>query len=44
MEKYIVNLINKDLKWYEKIIVKIFKKTFVKVYNATRVDIVNHLL
>ena len=44
MEKYIVNLINEDLKWYEKIIVKIFKKTFVKVYNTTRVDIVNHLL
>lgn len=44
MEKYIVNLINKDLKWYEKIIVKIFKKTFLKVYNTTRVDIVNHLL
>ncbi len=44
MEKYIVNLINKDLKWYEKIIVKIFKKTFVKVYNTARVDIVNHLL
>ena len=44
MEKYIVNLINKDLKWYEKIIVKILKKTFVNVYNTARVDIVNHLL
>lgn len=44
MEKYIGNLINKDLKWYEKIIVKIFKKTFIKVYNLIRIKIVNQLL
>lgn len=43
MEKEI-NELYKNLKWYEKIIAKIFKKSFVKVYNTTRVDIVNHLL
>lgn len=43
MEKEI-NELYRNLKWYEKIIVKIFKKTFVKVYNTARVDIVNHLL
>lgn len=44
MEKYIVNLINKDLKWYERIIIKIFKKTFLKGYNLIRIKIVNQLL
>lgn len=44
MEKYIGNLINKDLKWYERIIIKIFKKTFLKGYNLIRIKIVNQLL
>ena len=44
MEKYVENEISKNLKWYEKIIVKIFKKTFVKVYNFTRIKIVNALI
>lgn len=32
MEKEIVKELCKDLKWYERIIVKIFVNTFVKVY------------
>lgn len=39
-----INELYRNLKWYERIIAKIFKKPFVKVYNTTRVDIVNHLL
>lgn len=32
MEKLIVEELCKNLKWYERIIVKIFKKIFYKVY------------
>lgn len=34
----------RELKWYEKIIVKIFKKIFIKVYNNMRLNIVNSLI
>ncbi len=44
MEKLIVEEICKNLKWYERIIVRIFKHTFVKVYHKTRKDIINMLL
>lgn len=43
MEKEI-NELYKNLKWYEKIIIKIFKKTFLKGYNLIRIKIVNQLL
>ena len=43
MEKEI-NEISKKLNWYERIIIKIFKKTFIKVYNLIRIKIVNQLL
>lgn len=32
MEKLVVEEICKNLKWYERIIVKILKKTFIKTY------------
>lgn len=44
MEKLIVEEICKNLKWYDKIIVRIFSNTFVKIYHKTRTDIVNGLL
>ena len=34
MEKLIVEEICKNLKWHEKIIVTIFKRTFIKTYNV----------
>ena len=34
----------KNLRWYEKIIIKLFKNTFIKVYNKTRERIVNCML
>lgn len=34
----------KELSWKEKIIVKIFNKTFYKVYNISRIKTVNELL
>lgn len=34
----------KELNWKEKIIVKIFAKTFSKVHNITRIKIINVLI
>ena len=36
--------VTKELNKIEKIIVKLFPKTFMKVYNVTRVMIVNNLM
>jgi hypothetical protein len=44
VEKLIVEDICKKLSWYDKIIVRIFRKTFVRVYHKTRVNIINKLL
>ena len=44
MEKLIVEEICKNLKWYERIVVRIFKNTFIKVYHKTRLDVANSLL
>ena len=44
MEKVIVEEICSNLKWYERIFIRIFKNTFIKVYHKTREDIINRLL
>lgn len=44
MKDVVVNEIIKELNWKEKIIVRIFAKTFKKVYNIVRINIVNSLL
>jgi len=44
MEKLIVEELCKNLKWYEKIIIRLFENTFVIVYNETRKNIVSSLL
>lgn len=36
--------VTKELNWKEKIIVKIFAKTFNKVHNITRIKIINALI
>lgn len=38
------NAVIKELNWKEKIIVRIFVKTFVKVYNVTRIKIFNSMI
>ena len=38
------NGIMKELNWKERIIVKVFVKTFEKVYNKCRIKIVNSML
>lgn len=44
MKDVVVNEIIKELNWKEKIIVKIFIKTFKKVYNIGRINTVNSFL
>lgn len=41
MEEYIVREITRELKWYEKIVVKVFKRIAVKVYNCARISTIN---
>ena len=41
MEK---NVVVKELNFVEKIIVKVFTKTFNKVYNITRINIINKII
>ena len=36
-----MNEVIKELNWKEKILVKIFEKTFYKVYNKARIHIIN---
>lgn len=44
MEKEIIEEICEDLKWYERIIVKLLKKLFIKIYNITRITCINAML
>ncbi len=43
-EELIVNEIAENLNWKEKIILKIFPKTFLKTYNIARVNTINRIL
>lgn len=44
MEKLIVEEICKNLKWYERLVVKMFENTFVKVYHMGRILMFNRKL
>lgn len=44
MKNIIIAEICKNLKWYERIIVKILKHIFIKVYHKIRIDIINSFL
>lgn len=44
MEKDLIKIINEDLKWYEKVLVRIARKTFIKVSHKIRVTMINHML
>lgn len=44
MEKEILKEIMKECKWYEKIIVKLFKKVILKIYQYTRINTINNIL
>lgn len=42
--KHEIMFIKNELNWWERILFRIFKKTFVKIYNILRIVIVNTLL
>lgn len=44
MENEIIKEIEKGLNKREKILLKIFTKTFMKVYNIARINIINYLI
>lgn len=43
-EKNVINEISKDLKFWEKIIIRMNKRLFVKIYHKERIRIINALL
>lgn len=44
MKDVVVEEIVKELNWKERIIVKVFRKTFIKVVNVARIKIINKML
>ena len=44
VENVVLDEIIKGLNWKEKIIVKLFRRTFFKVYNISRIKSVNSIL
>lgn len=44
MEKLVVEKLCENLKWYERVVVKMFSKIFIKTYHKTRETIVSSLL
>lgn len=44
MENEILKEITKDLKWNERIVVKIYRRTIIKICHKTRIDITNKIL
>lgn len=43
MKNVVLKEVKRELNWRERIIVKVFAKTFKKVYNITRIKTVNYL-
>lgn len=44
MEEEILKEIMKECKWWEKIIIKLFKKNFIKISNITRIIVANSII
>lgn len=44
MEEDLVKIINEDLKWYERVLVRIARRTFIKVSHKIRIEMINHML
>lgn len=44
VEDVVKNEVIKELNWKEKIIIKVFTKTFNKVYNISRINSINAFL
>ena len=44
MKNVVLDEVIKELGWRERIIMKLFVKTFIKVYNIIRIKLVNSIL
>ena len=44
MEENAISKLLDESTWYEKIIVKLFKKTFIKFYHINRINLINNIL
>ena len=44
MKDVVLNEMKKELNWKERIIIKIFTRTFSKIYNIARINIVNEII
>jgi len=44
MKDVVYNVVKNELNWKERIIAKIFTKTFIKVYNIGRINSINSIL
>ena len=44
MEKYVVEELVKEMNFKERILLKLFKRTFVKAYNIARVNTFNNIV
>ena len=44
MKNVVYNVIKDELNWREKMVVKIFSKTFNKLYNIGRIHAINNIL
>lgn len=41
MENEVINRISRNMNLFEKILMKVFKKTFMKAYHTGRIDLFN---
>ncbi len=44
MKDVVLNEVKKELNWKERIVIKIFTRTFNKIYNITRIKLVNIIM
>lgn len=44
MKDVVYNVVKDELNWKERIIVKVFERTFFKVYNISRIITLNNIL
>lgn len=44
MENEIINKLSKNMNFIERILLRIFKKTFTKAYHTTRIDYFNSIV
>ena len=44
MKDVVSNEIIKELNWKERIVVRLFRKTFIKIANMTRIKVINKII